>query len=70
VPRVGRGAVRLRVVAHGGAYGEPTPDSDRARSVATGLTLDGTYTAPTLAVLLAERADGALFWHTYARADW
>jgi len=67
VPRLqGPGGVRLRVVAARGRYGEPTPEALAAVAGAPGLPLEPTYTGKTLAVLLAERAEGALFFHTAA----
>jgi hypothetical protein len=68
VPRPpGPGGVRLRVVAARGRYGEPTPESLAAVAAAEGLPLEPTYTGKTLAVLLAERAEGALYLHTAPR---
>jgi len=65
VPRVpGPGGVTLRVVAARGRYGEPTPEALAAVAAAEGLPLEATYTGKALAVLLAERAEGALFVHT------
>jgi len=67
VPRPpGPGGVRLRVVAARGRYGEPTPEALAAVAAAPGLPLEATYTGKTLAVLLAERAEGALYVHTHA----
>jgi 1-aminocyclopropane-1-carboxylate deaminase/D-cysteine desulfhydrase-like pyridoxal-dependent ACC family enzyme len=66
VPAVCRGRVRLRVVPAEGAYGEPTEASVRAVEAARPLRLETTYTGKALAVLLAERAEGALFVNTYA----
>lgn len=67
VPRLpGPGGVRLRVVAARGRYGEPTPEALAAVAGAPGLPLDATYTGKTLAVLVAERAEGALYVHTHA----
>lgn len=67
VPRLpGPGGVRLRVVAAPGRYGEPTPEALAAVAAAGGLPLEATYTGKTLAVLLAERAEGALYVHTAA----
>ncbi len=67
VPRLpGPGGVTLRVVAARGKYGEPTPEALAAVAAAPGLPLDPTYTGKTLAVLLAERAEGALYLHTHA----
>jgi D-cysteine desulfhydrase len=67
VPRLpGPGGVRLRVVGARGRYGEPTPEAEAAVAAAPGLPLEPTYTAKTLAVLLAERAEGALYVHTAA----
>jgi D-cysteine desulfhydrase len=68
VPRPpGPGGVRLRVVAARGRYGEPTPESLAAVAAADGLPLEPTYTGKALAVLLAERAEGALYLHTAPR---
>ncbi len=63
-----RKTVRLRVVKGEGAYGETTPAVDAAMEAAraAGLLVEPTYTAKTLAVLLRERAEGALFLNTYA----
>lgn len=67
VPRLpGPGGVRLRVVAARGRYGEPTPEALAAVAAAPSLPLDATYTGKTLAVLVAERAEGALYVHTHA----
>jgi D-cysteine desulfhydrase len=60
----GPGGIRLRVVAAPGRYGEPTPEALAAVAVAPGLPLEPTYTGKTLALLLAERAEGALYLHT------
>jgi len=69
-PTPSRGNVRLRVVAAEGEYGERTQSSvaavDGARTA--GLELECTYGGPTLALLLRERAEGALFLHTYGGA--
>jgi hypothetical protein len=67
VPRLpGPGGVTLRVVAARGRYGEPTPEALAAVAAAGDLPLEPTYTGKALAVLLAERAEGALFVHTHA----
>jgi hypothetical protein len=66
LPRADRGGVRLRVVAAGGAYGEDTEAARRAMEAAPDLPLEPTYTAKTLAVLLAERREGSLFLATNA----
>ncbi len=66
VPRAGAGGVTLRVVHPTGAYGEPTVAVAAALEAADGLPLEAAYTGRTLAVLLAERAEGALFWQTAA----
>ena len=68
---VGRGSVRLRVVAADGEYGEPTASAAAAVEAArrSGLDLEETYTGKALAVLLAERAEGAMFLNTYAAPD-
>jgi len=67
VPRLpGPGGVRLRVVAAGGRYGEPTPAALEAVALAEGIPMEATYTGKALAALLRERAAGALFWHTHA----
>jgi len=65
-----RDTVRLRVARGDGAYGEPTPEVEAAAAAAreAGLPIDTTYTAKALAVLLRERAAGALFVDTYAGA--
>jgi D-cysteine desulfhydrase len=68
IPEVGRGGVRLRVVAAEGAYGEPTPSTEAAVIAARPLELETTYTGKTLARLLADRADGAMLIDTYAPA--
>ena len=68
VPRIGRRQVRLRVVEGGGAYGESTAASRAAVSAARPLVLEETYTGKTLAVLLRERPERALFLNTFARA--
>jgi D-cysteine desulfhydrase len=66
--RVERGRVRLRVVVADGEYGEPSESGTAAVGAArgSGLELEETYTGKALAVLLAERAEGALFVNTYA----
>jgi 1-aminocyclopropane-1-carboxylate deaminase/D-cysteine desulfhydrase-like pyridoxal-dependent ACC family enzyme len=66
--RRGRGRVRLRVVKAEGEYGEATEASDAAVKAAgkAGLELESTYTGKTLALLLSERAEGAMFLNTYA----
>lgn len=67
VPRLpGPGGVRLRVVAAGGRYGEPTPAALEAVALADGIPVEATYTGKALAALLADGAAGALFWHTHA----
>jgi D-cysteine desulfhydrase len=67
VPRLpGPGGVRLRVVAAPGRYGEPTPGALAACAAAEGIPMEPTYTGKALAVLLAERAEGALYLHTQA----
>ncbi|HEX5138101.1 MAG TPA: pyridoxal-phosphate dependent enzyme [Planctomycetota bacterium] len=67
VPRTpGPGGVRLRVVKARGRYGEPTREALAAVAAAPGLPLEATYTGKTLAVLLSERAEGALYVHTHA----
>ncbi len=65
VPRASPGGVTLRIVAGGGRYGEATPSALAAVAAAGDLELEPTYTGKTLAVLLAERAEGALFVNTY-----
>jgi len=57
----------------GPGYGHPTPEGERARALLRerhGLALDLTYTAKTMAALLALLEDGrlegpTLYWHTY-----
>ena len=58
----------------GEGYGYPTPEGERAQALLTeseGLALDHTYTAKTMAALLALLEDGrlgegpTLYWHTY-----
>jgi D-cysteine desulfhydrase len=57
----------------GPGYGHPTPEGERARALLRerhGLSLDLTYTAKTVAALLALLEDGrlegpTLYWHTY-----
>ncbi|MGQ9573236.1 MAG: 1-aminocyclopropane-1-carboxylate deaminase/D-cysteine desulfhydrase [Dehalococcoidia bacterium] len=58
----------------GKGYGYPTPEGERARALLQekeGLTLELTYTAKTMAALLALLEDGrlgegpTLYWHTY-----
>lgn len=57
----------------GQGYGYPTPEGERAKMLLQekhGLTLDLTYTAKTMAALLALLEDGrlegpTLYWHTY-----
>ena len=57
----------------GPGYGHPTPEGERARMLLQerhGLALDLTYTAKTMAALLALLEDGrlegpTLYWHTY-----
>jgi D-cysteine desulfhydrase len=61
VPPLSPGAVRLRVVPSGAPYGEPTEEALAALEAARPLPLEATYSAPTLAVLLRERAAGAVF---------
>jgi D-cysteine desulfhydrase len=65
VPRVSPGGVTLRIVPGGGRYGEATPAAASAVAAAGDLELEPTYTGKTLAVLLADRAAGALFLNTY-----
>jgi D-cysteine desulfhydrase len=62
------GKVKLRVVKADGKYGEPTPVAKAAVNAAAecGLDLEPTYTGKTLAVLLAEKAEGAMLVNTYA----
>jgi D-cysteine desulfhydrase len=55
----------------GKGYGHPTPEGERARALAAthGLTLDPTYGAKALALLLRGLPGGvqhAVFWHTFA----
>jgi len=59
--------VRLRVIAGEGDYGEETATVRAAveAGTAAGLNLEATYTGKTLAALLRERAEGALFLDTY-----
>jgi 1-aminocyclopropane-1-carboxylate deaminase/D-cysteine desulfhydrase-like pyridoxal-dependent ACC family enzyme len=68
------------VVVHdyfGGRYGRPTEEGHRAAQLALeleGLTLDLTYTAKTMAALLAHaqkesRGRSLLFWNTYNSRD-
>jgi len=66
--QVSRGNVTLRIVPASGAYGESTPDTVAAIEAGrrVGLSLDGTYSAKALAVLLRERPEGALFLLTCA----
>lgn len=75
----GRGA-RLTVVdAHfGEGYGVFSPEGQYAARLmrdTEGLVLEGTYTAKTVAALIADAASGALsgrrvlYWHTYNSAD-
>ena len=66
VPRPAPAGVRLRIVTAPGAYAEETPGTRVATSAAGALDLEPAYTAKTLAVLLAERAQRALYVHTYA----
>jgi D-cysteine desulfhydrase len=68
IPAVERGKVRLRVVVAKGEYGERTPESVAAVEAAgrAGLVMETTYTGKALAVLLDERAKGAMFIHTFA----
>lgn len=66
VSRVAPGGVRLRVVGGQGRYGEPTPAALAAIRAARPLQLEPTYTGKTLAVLLADDADGAMFLNTFA----
>ncbi len=61
VPPLSPGSVRLRVAPWGAPYGEPTEAALAALEAATPLPLDPTYSGPTLAVLLRERAAGAVF---------
>ena len=65
VPRVSPGGVTLRIVRGGGRYGEATPSATAAVAAAGDLELEPTYTGKTLAVLLADRAAGALFVNTF-----
>ncbi|MHC4972959.1 MAG: pyridoxal-phosphate dependent enzyme [Planctomycetota bacterium] len=65
VPRVSPGGVTLRIVKGGGRYGEATRAAAAAVAAAGDLELEPTYTGKTLAVLLADRAEGALFVNTY-----
>ena len=60
------GKVKLRVVKADGDYGEATPAAQAAVEAAGKLDLELTYTGKTLAVLLAEKADGAMLVNTYA----
>jgi len=64
-------AMRVRVVdAMGKGYGHPTPEAERARSLAAeyGMRLDPTYGAKAFSFL--QRADvnvqRVVFWHTFA----
>src|SRR2546422_713192 len=68
---VARSAIRVRVVdAMGKGYGHPTPEGERARSLAAeyGMRLDPTYGAKAFSFL--QRADvnvqRVVFWHTFA----
>lgn len=74
-----RGA-RLTVVDafFGDGYGMFSPEGLRATTISReteGLTLEGTYTAKTVAALIADAESGALaglrvlYWHTYSSAD-
>jgi len=65
VPRASRGGLRLRVVAAAGRYGEVTAEATAAMRAAPDLLLEPTYTAKTLAVLIAEHAEEALLINTY-----
>lgn len=65
VPRISPGGVTLRIVPGGGRYGEATRAASVAVAAAGDLELEPTYTGKTLAVLLADRAEGALFVNTY-----
>jgi 1-aminocyclopropane-1-carboxylate deaminase/D-cysteine desulfhydrase-like pyridoxal-dependent ACC family enzyme len=65
VPRVSPGGVTLRIVKGGGHYGEATRAATAAIAAAGDLELEPTYTGKTLAVLLADRAAGALLLNTY-----
>jgi hypothetical protein len=71
VPRPNPGGVSLRVVRAEGRYGDETPAATAAVRAAAerGLVLEPTYTGPTLATLLAERADGSLFVLTHAGSE-
>ncbi len=69
LPAVRPSRVRLRIVTARGEYGEPTPEALAAVEAARPLVTEPTYTGKTLAVLLAERAEGAMFVNTYGRVD-
>ncbi|MCU0724384.1 MAG: pyridoxal-phosphate dependent enzyme [Planctomycetes bacterium] len=61
IPEVRETPVRLRVISAEGEYGEVTPSALAAVEAARPLALETTYSAKALAVLLADRAAGALF---------
>jgi D-cysteine desulfhydrase len=68
---VPRSAIRVRVVgAMGKGYGHPTPEGERARSLAAeyGLRLDPTYGAKAFSYFqqAGNGTQRAIFWHTFA----
>lgn len=71
IPRVDGSRVEIDHRVYAGAYGRALPGAENATAVlhrATGLALDGTYSAKafTAALALAEREDGIiLFWLTF-----
>jgi D-cysteine desulfhydrase len=71
VPRPEFERVTLRVVKADGAYGKETASAREAIALArsAGLLLDPTYSGKTLALLLRESPQDALFWLTYAASD-
>jgi D-cysteine desulfhydrase len=72
--KIGPAAITVLSDWLGTGYGHPTPEAERAQALlqeSEGLALDLTYTAKTMAALLALLEDGrlgrgpTLYWHTY-----
>ncbi len=66
LPRVGRGSVTLRIVKADGKYGVASDSARAAMAAAPSLPLEATYSGKTMALMLRERADNAMFLQTYA----
>ena len=73
LPKGDKSGIQLRIVKADGKYGEDTESARAAIEAAQDLPIETTYTAKTLAVLLRERPEGAMFLQTHAPGcgpDW